>query len=125
MNLPVTTIAYGALLIVVGIAGYFMTGMASVTALIPAFLGILILVSGVLAQKESRRKHFMHVAAVLGLLGILGTIGALPSLITMIGGEEVSRPAAVISKSVTSLLSLIFVLMCVKSFIVARRQTAA
>ena len=125
MNLPVTTIVYGSLLIVLGVTGYFMSGMVSVTALIPAFLGIIILVSGVLAQKESRRKLFMHIALVFGLLGFLGTVGALPSLISMIGGEEVTRPGAVIGKSVTAILSLVFLIIGVKSFIDARRKTAA
>ncbi|MCH9025103.1 MAG: hypothetical protein IH931_07190 [candidate division Zixibacteria bacterium] len=125
MNLPVITIVYGSLLIVLGVAGYFMSGMVSITALIPAFLGIIILVSGVLAQKESRRKLFMHIALVFGLLGFLGTASALPSLITMIGGEEVTRPGAVIGKSVTAILSLIFLIIGVKSFIDARRNPAA
>ncbi len=102
-----------------------MSGMVSPTALIPAFLGIIILVSGVLAQKESRRKLFMHIALVFGLLGFLGTVGAWPSLITMIGGEEVTLPGAVIGKSVTAILSLVFLIIGVKSFIDARRQTAA
>ncbi|MCH7689930.1 MAG: hypothetical protein IIA17_02660 [candidate division Zixibacteria bacterium] len=125
MNLPVTTIVYGALLIVLGVVGYFMSGMVSVTALIPAFLGTIILVCGVLAQKESRRKLFMHIALVFGLLGLLGTASALPSLITMIGGEEVTRPGAVIGKSVTAILSLVFLIIGVKSFIDARRQPSA
>ena len=125
MNLPVTTIVYGALLIVLGVTGYFMSGMVSVTAFIPAFLGIIILVCGVLAQKESRRKLFMHIALVFGLLGLLGTASALPSLITMIGGEEVTRPGAVIGKSVTAILSLVFLIIGVKSFIDARRQPSA
>ena len=125
MNLPVTTIVYGVLLIVLGAVGYFMSGMVSVTALIPAFLGTIILVCGVLAQKESRRKLFMHIALVFGLLGLLGTASALPSLITMIGGEEVTRPGAVIGKSVTAILSLVFLIIGVKSFIDARRQPSA
>ena len=125
MNLPVTTIVYGVLLIVLGVVGYFMSGMVSVTALIPAFLGIIILVSGVLAQKESRRKLFMHIALVFGLLGFLGTASALPSLFTMLGGEEVTRPGAVIGKSVTAILSLVFLIIGVKSFIDARRKPAA
>ncbi len=124
MNISVTTIVYGAALIVIGIVGYFMSGMVSITALIPAFLGILILVSGVLAKKESRRKHFMHVAVVLGLVGFIGTMDGLPGLISMMSGEEVTRSAAVIAKSITALISLIFVIICVKSFVDARRQQA-
>ena len=125
MNLPVITIVYGALLIVLGVVGYIMSGMISVTALIPAFLGIIILVCGVLAQKDSRRKLFMHIALVFGLLGLLGTATALPSLITLICGGEVTRSGAVIGKSVTAILSLIFLLIGVKSFIDARRNTSA
>ena len=125
MNLHCVTVVYGALLIILGVTGYFMSGMISVTALIPAFLGIIILVCGLLAQKESRRKLFMHIALVFGLLGLLGSDSALPSLFTMLGGEEVTRPGAVIGKSVTAILSLVFLIIGVKSFIDARRKPAA
>ena len=62
--MPQITIALGSLLILIGVGFYFGTGATSVTALIPAFLGIPMAVAGVLARRESLRKHAMH-AAVL------------------------------------------------------------
>ena len=42
----------------------------SVTALIPAFVGVPIFLMGVLSQaKPEMRMHFMHVAVTLALLG--------------------------------------------------------
>jgi hypothetical protein len=48
----------------------------------------------------------------------------LPSLLA---GQEVARPAAVISQSIMGALTAVFVALCVKSFIDARkaRQTGA
>ena len=53
---PMTTItlATGAVLTVLGIAGYASTGAASLTALIPSLVGALILVCGVLARQEEQ-----------------------------------------------------------------------
>ena len=125
MNLPKTTIVYGIILIMLGMIGYFVTSQTSVTALIPAFFGMVIVIAGALAQKEPRRKHAMHAAAALALLGFFGTFRGIGSLVTLIGGGEVARPAAAISQSIMAVLSLGFVLLCIKSFKDARRNKAA
>src|SRR5262245_11872206 len=95
--------------------------MAAPTALIPAGLGILLAVFGGIAHNPSRRKMAMHIAVVVGLLGFLGTMNGLPDLLKMLSGEAVARPAAVVSKSIMAVLMAVFVAMCVKSFIDARR----
>ena len=122
MNMPKITIAYAVTLILLGIIGYFVTGMVSVTALIPMFFGLPMMVLGMMAKNPGRRKHFMHVAAALGLLGFLGSARGLGGFFTLIGGGEVARPGAVISQTIMAILSLIFVLLCVKSFIDARKN---
>jgi len=64
----------GVLLSVIGIAGYVMTDFASVTALIPMFLGLPIAVCGWLTEKQpQRRVIYMHIAVTLGVLGVIGT----------------------------------------------------
>lgn len=117
-------IGYGALLVVLGIGGYFASGRASVTALIPAGFGVLVLGCGAVALKEKFRKHAMHAAVVLGVLGVGGSARGLLKLPALLRGGDVARPAAVIAQSVMFLLSLVFVALCVRSFIVARLKRA-
>jgi len=119
-----TTIVFGVVLIVLGVGSYFGTNMVSPTALIPAAFGLLLIVFGVLARDEKRRKMAMHIAVTVGLLGFLGTITGLLKLFTMLAGGEVARPTAVVAQSIMAILMLVYVGMCVKSFIDARRRRA-
>jgi len=89
---------FGVTLIFLGIIPYFATGMESVTALIPAFFGIIFLILGIAARKESIYKHVMHGAAGLALLGFFGTVMGLIDVFYMLGGESVTRPDAAISR---------------------------
>lgn len=117
-------IIYAVLLIVLGVGGYIVSQGVSVTALIPAFFGIPLLICGFLALKEHYLKHAMHAAAVLGLLGFLGSVRGLLILPRLLGGGEVTRPMAVVSQSIMALLSLIFIVLCIRSFVVVRRNRA-
>ncbi len=73
--MPTTSIVSGVLLILIGIAGYVFSiadGNTSLTALIPAAFGLLLVVFGALAKSnESLRKHLMHAAVLVGLLGFI------------------------------------------------------
>jgi len=108
-----TTILFGALLIITGLAGYLGTGSEHITALFPVAFGIVILICGLLAANESRRMMAMHIAV---LFGLLGAIGVVPVLF-----KEGQPPAAFISKVVTLILCVIFVGLCIRSFIAARK----
>lgn len=125
-------ILFGSALIGVGLVGYFGTGTASVTALIPAFLGLPLVLLGLLALKDSFRKHAMHLAAVIGLLGFLGAgYMARPKLHALFANEPILRPdgkdarVAVLSQAVTAVLCGVFLALCVHSFIQARRRRKA
>ena len=65
------TYIFGVLLILVGLVGYFVTGSAHPTALIPTWFGLAMVVGGFLAvsPSESRRKLFMHINVTIGLVG--------------------------------------------------------
>ena len=123
-NMPLVTIGYGSILIVIGVVGYFATGQSSITALIPAFLGFIAEICGVIARNERFLKHAMHGAAMVGLLGTLGTLRVLPQLPTLFNGTA-ERPAAVLAQALTLVLSAAFVGLCVRSFIEARRAKEA
>jgi hypothetical protein len=118
------TVALAAILIVLGVGGYFGSGGVSITALIPAAFGLVLLVFGMLARDPAKRKHAMHGAAMIGLLGALGTISGLIKFFRMAAGESVARPQAVTAQAVMCILCLVFVALCVKSFIDARRNRA-
>ena len=115
-----TTIVFGVLLIVLGFAGYAATGGISVTALIPAFFGLVLLVLGFLARAESMRRHAMHAASAVGLVGF---IGALMSLLR--APMETRSAMANVSQIAMVVRTAVFVLLCVKSFRDARRRRAA
>ena len=95
----------------------------SVTALIPAFFGVPLVVLGALASSSpGARKHAMHAAMVIGLLGFLGAARGLPSLPAVFTNpDEVARPTAVIVQSVMAILCLVYVILGIVSFVKARK----
>jgi len=117
--MPLFSIIAGVILISIGVAGYFV-GMsndkASVTALIPAFIGLLLVVFGLVGQsKESLRKHMMHAAVLVALIGFVATASRLlPRL------GEFTGSAAQLSQLSTALVCLAFVVFAIRSFIAAR-----
>lgn len=117
-----TTIGLGILLIVLGLIGFFITGMQSITALIPTFFGILFLILGLIARKESARRMVMHIAMVIALLGLIGTFSGLIKFFTLITGGEIARPAAVIAQTIMALLLIYYLGSGIKTFIDARKK---
>jgi len=98
------------------------------TALIPAYVGIVFVLLGLLGQKESLRKHVMHLAAALSLLLVLGSFGmGLPKIIKYqmdpgsIDPEKV-RPLAWWGQVGLGVIMLMFLVLAVKSFVDARKN---
>lgn len=118
------TIVYGVIFIIMGLYGYFGISSESITALIPTFFGIPMLILGWLGLNEKYLKHAMHGAAVLVLIGFAGTVSGLIKFFKMLGGAETARPAAVTVQATMAALCLVFIVLAVKSFIDARRKKA-
>ncbi len=116
------TIVYGVIFILMGLYSYFGISSESVTALIPAFFGVPMLILGWLGLNEKYLKHAMHGAAVLTLLGFAGTVGGLIKFFKMLGGAEMERPAAITVQAIMAILCLIFLIFAIKSFIDARKN---
>ena len=119
------TIGLGLALIALGLGGYFGTGRESWTALIPAFLGLPLLILGCVALRERMRKHAMHVAGVIALLGFAGTVSGLTKLPVLLTGGLLDRPTAVTVQAVMAIVCFVFVLLSVWSFINTFRAGAA
>ena len=119
--MPKTAIGIGVLLMIIGIAGYvvgMMGDRASVTALIPAFIGIVLVLLGAIANaSEGLRKHLMHAAILVALLGFIATAGRLVSRLS-----ELTMSPAVLSQAATAVLCLVFVILAIRSFAAARRD---
>lgn len=120
------TIICGALLVMLGVIGYANatpnaeTGTVSPTALIPAGIGGVLILCGLLAFNDKIRKHVMHAAAMVGLLGFVGGLSRIA--VKMLNGESVDFSAPGPRNGLlTSLVCVVFVGLCVKSFIDARR----
>ncbi len=123
--MPSISIVCGFLLILIGIIGYgygYANGSASLTALIPALLGVILVALGAAARaKEGLRKHLMHGALVIALLGFLATVSSFLKLPTLIDGTA-QRPAAVVAQFATAVVCLAFLILGIRSFIDARRN---
>ncbi len=123
--MPGLTIIIGSILTLLAGVSYIGSGGASWTALIPAMVGVPLVVLGIIARKEQARKHAMHVAVALAMIGFLGTIRVLPSFLTIIGGGSVERPGAIIAQLTMACCCFVLVLFGVRSFVEARRKREA
>ncbi|MGE0190862.1 MAG: hypothetical protein AB7T63_02365 [Planctomycetota bacterium] len=115
------TAVLALVLIALGVGLWLGTGRESLTALIPAFLGLGFAIAAAVASTPTRRKHAIHAAAVLALVGIGGGAMGVPSLVKHLQGEAIERPAAAWGRSVLALLCLVYLVLAVRSFVRARR----
>ncbi len=115
------TIVFGVLLAAVGIGGFVLGG----GGLHSVVFGLVLVVCGVLALGDNPKKRmlWMHIAVTVGLLGFLipGSMSTVALVKAHSAGVTVARPAMVHEQVVVALLCLIFVVLCVRSFIAARK----
>ena len=118
------TIVFGILLVLIAVAGFVATGSSHPTALIPGLIGLFFVLFGALANTTDSKKRmlWMHISVTVALLTFLGLIKSDINVYQLAHGVSFPHPIAIEEKAATSLLSLIYVLLCVRSFINARRQ---
>jgi uncharacterized membrane protein len=119
------TLVLALLLVVLGLAGYIGTGSLHPTALIPTWIGLVLGLGGFLAisPSEGRRKLFMHINVTVALLGFIGS--AVEAIRGYVHATSVGLPPdqiALASKVTLAGLLLVYVILCVRSFIAARRS---
>ena len=122
--MPKITLYFSTLYITLGLAAFFLTGAVHKTALIPAYFGIVLLVLGLLGQKENLRKHVMHAALLVVLLALFGTARSLLKLPSALDGTA-ERPFAIYAQAITAVLSIAYLGLGVRSFIQARRSRSS
>jgi hypothetical protein len=129
---PAVSVVFGLLLIALGVWGYWGGSLGlweplgfappnqlSQTALIPAYMGAALVLLGLLAFKASFLKHAMHLAAMIGLLGLLAAGSRL--IVALVRNGQIDGVGGA-SLSAMTLLSAVFVALCINSFIQARRR---
>lgn len=119
------TMVFGVLLVVVSLGFWVAMGRVDSAALHPAGLGVLLVLCGALANTENskRRMLWMHLAVTVGLVGFL--ITGVRAVIQVVKGTTAVNPAAFEERAVVALICLLFVALCVRSFISARRSRVA
>jgi hypothetical protein len=129
--MAIPTLVIAILLILVGAGGYVMghpdpgASHVSYTALIPAAVGVVLGLLGAIALCEKARMHAMHAAAMVGLLA---AVGDGMQLIKTLGNTTTApdvRQLKIISMSATLILCVVFLVLCVRSFIQARKNRLA
>ncbi|MGA2848380.1 MAG: hypothetical protein ABSE46_05250 [Terracidiphilus sp.] len=119
------TLVFAFLLVVLGLAGFLGTGSVHYTALIPTWFGVALGIFGFLAisPSEGRRKLFMHINVTIGLLGFLGgAIEAVRGYVSASAAGHQPDMIALASKVAMAALMFVYVILCVRSFIAARRS---
>jgi hypothetical protein len=118
------TLAAGAILVVAGILGFALSGAASVTALIPSLVGVLLVLAGLIARNPRWYPHAIHGAFAVALLGLLGSVMNAVRIGEVFAGTA-ERPLAVILSAFMSVVLLVYLAIGVRFFVQARRRRAA
>jgi len=108
------SIVVGVVLIVLGVI-YFQLTKAG-TALIPAYLGAVIAISGALAMKPSLRAIFAHVALLVGALGLLAGLG-----MGMKTWMQKGLTYSAVEQLLMGVICAVYVFLCIRSFRAARK----
>ena len=118
------TVATGVLLIAIGLFGYFGSASEnpSPTALIPAGFGLVLVVLGIVAHRAAARMHAMHGAAAVGLIGFVLAGGRAFMKLGSLVSDDVTVRRPVAMTALMSLVCLVYVLLCIGSFVAARRR---
>jgi hypothetical protein len=133
LPMPLLTCITGILLIVIGLWGFLSSW--AITALIPLFVGAPLFGCGLMGRDGDMRRSFMHVAALLSVMGALGGVFALNAPEKLPNKTEAKNEktpfdwpgkvktvkAATISKTLMTMLCSQHLVLCVASFILARR----
>ena len=114
MKAHTASLINAVLLIVLPLWGYLSSETPSVTALIPAFIGVALLVMNYGVKKEN--KIIAHIAVLLTLVILFGLIKPLMGALGRGDGLAISRVLVMI---ISTALAMIFF---VKSFIDARKR---
>jgi len=105
------TLLAGVAMVAIGIGFY---SGDSITSLIPAFIGLPILICGALAFNPDFRKWAVHIAIVIAVLAVIAVSMRMP--------KAFDAGGSILASHILSLLAMLaYIALCVRSFIKARQ----
>lgn len=113
------TLGYGTFLVLWGVAISILSDSDSITSYFPSFLGLPLMLSGIMTMRmPEKRKLWMHIAATFGLLC---AIGGTRFFMVMSDGIDYASG----SMLMLLLTGTAYTVLCVRSFIAARKAREA
>ena len=118
---PTLGVVLGALLIVVGVAGYALSDFASVTALIPAIFGVVMIGLGIVGRRDDRRVRVaVYGIGGLALLGVLGSLRGIPDIVGLATGSADASTLAAVTQGAMILGGLVLLGAAVRDLATGR-----
>ena len=112
------SLIYGLFLILWGAGVSYFSASNSITSYIPSMFGLPILLFAILTLLfPNKKKLLMHIVVIFGLIIFLGGLDFFRSL-----GDPFENFWADSSKLMMLITGFIFTLLCIKSFIFARKN---
>jgi len=75
LTIPNLAMLSGSILILWGFFSYIASDSGNITALIPSFFGVPLLILGFLSiRNESNKHHYMHASMIVALISVLGAL---------------------------------------------------
>ncbi|MEJ6587635.1 MAG: hypothetical protein QNL25_06155 [Pelagibacterales bacterium] len=112
------SLIYGLFLILWGAGVSYLSASNSITSYIPSMFGLPILLFAILTLLfPNKKKLLMHIVVTFGLIIFLGGLDFFRSL-----GDPFENFWADSSKLMMLITGFIFTLLCIKSFIFARKN---
>lgn len=110
----------GALLVATGVIAYIVTDFVSVTALIPAFVGVLLLIAALVGRRSVKAAEYaIYTSLVIALLGALGSLMNVVKIGDLIDGTA-ERPGAIITSLIMFVLLVVYLVAGVRFVVKAR-----
>tara|TARA_B100001996_G_scaffold338239_1_gene290595 strand:+ start:1640 stop:2038 length:399 start_codon:yes stop_codon:yes gene_type:complete len=120
MSVPRISELIGTIMVLWGIIIYILTEMSSLTSLIPSFVGLPIVLAGLLVRKlPEKRSLFMHISSTFGLISVLGGLMAFKGVMSN------DWSMSTISQLFLLIIGGLYLVICVKSFIHAKKMREA
>jgi predicted ferric reductase len=114
MNAHKASLINAILLVTLSLWGYFSSETPSITALIPAFIGVILIAINKGVKKEN--KVIAHIAVVLTLVILIGLIKPL------LGAIDRSDNLAILRVLIMIISTIMAMIYFIKSFIQARKN---
>ena len=110
----------GIAVVVLGVGAWALTDFASMTALIPALFGILLVGFASAGRETERERLAVYGIGALGALAVLGSLRAVPDIIALVTGEGVDSAVAVTSQGIMIVLGLVLVAVTARAVLADR-----